>query len=387
MKMIRKGKKEKKKVLKLNNSVFGLKQSPRCWNKRITSFLSDNQFIPSLADPCVFLKYEENNDLTIIAIYVDDCFIIGKEGRIKRIKEMFNKEFKMKDNEELKGFLGIRVERDEKELRIDQEVYVENILKRFKMENSKPTDTPIIKEDKKIKNEEKDEIFEDVSTYQSAIGSLIYLATATRPDIAFAVNQAAQAMREPMQSDWVKVKRIMRYLQKTKKMKIVYKRNEKEEDEVIGFSDASYGEDRKDRKSTSGYLFIKAQAPIAWKSKKQPIVSLSSMEAEYIALTAATKEALWLRKLEKEIERKKENDEVKIRIYEDNQSAIKTANDEIHNERSKHIDIRYHFIRERIKRKEIEIKYLKTEDMIADILTKGLDKMKIQKLIKEMGLK
>ena len=97
---------------------------------------------------------------------------------------MFNKEFKMKDNEELKGFLGIRVERDEKELRIDQEVYVENILKRYKMENSKPTDTPKIKENKKIKNEEKDEIFEDVSTYQSAIGSLIYLATATRPDIA-----------------------------------------------------------------------------------------------------------------------------------------------------------------------------------------------------------
>ncbi len=178
----------------------------------------------------------------------------------------------------------------------------------------------------------------------------------------------------------------MRYLQKTKKMKIVYKRNEEKEDEVIGFSDASYGEDRKDRKSTSGYLFIKAQAPISWKSKKQQIVSLSSMEAEYIALTSATKEALWISKLEKEIERKKDNEKKAIKIFEDNQSAIKTASDEIHNERSKHIDIRYHFIRERIRRKEIEVKYLKTEDMVADILTKALAQTKITKQTQAMGL-
>ncbi len=214
---------------------------------------------------------------------------------------------------------------------------------------------------------------------------MIYLATATRPDISYPVNPAAQAMKEPTQQDWIKVKRIMRYLQKTKKMKIVYKRNEEKEDEVIGFSDASYGEDRKDRKSTSGYLFMKANAPISWKSKKQPIVSLSSMEAEYIALTSATKEALWIRKLEKEIEGKKDEEKA-IRIFEDNQSAIKTATDEIHNERSKHIDIRYHFIRERIRRKEIEVKYLKTDDMLADILTKALAQTKITKLTQAMGL-
>ncbi len=303
---------------------------------------------------------------------------------------MFNKEFKMKDNEELKGFLGIRVERNEEEMKIDQENYIENILKRFKMEECKPVDTPMIKEEKKNekdREEEKKDKFEDITTYQSAIGSLIYLATATRPDISYSVNQAAQAMKEPTKQDWIRVKRIMRYLQKTKKMKIVYRKDKEKEDEVIGYSDASYGEDRKDRKSTSGYLFMKAKAPIAWKSKKQPIVSLSSMEAEYIALTSATKEALWLRKLEKEIERRKDDEEKVIRIYEDNQSAIKTANDEIHNERSKHIDIRYHFIRERIKRKEIEVKYMKTDDMIADILTKGLDRMKIEKLTREMGLR
>ncbi len=295
---------------------------------------------------------------------------------------MFNKEFKMKDNEELKGFLGIRVERNEKEMKIDQENYIKNILKRYKMEECKPVDSPMIKEEKKNKEEEeKEERFEEITTYQSAIGSLIYLATATRPDISYSVNQAAQAMKEPKQSDWVKVKRIMRYLQRTKEMKIVYKKSN--ENEVIGYSDASYGEDRKDRKSTSGYLFIKAQAPISWKSKKQPIVSQSSMEAEYIALTSATKEALWISKLEKEIEGK----EKMIRIYEDNQSAIKTANDEIHNERSKHIDVRYHFIRERIKRNEIEVKYKKSEDMLADILTKGLDRRKIEKLTRDMGLR
>ncbi len=302
------------------------------------------------------------------------------------MKEMFNKEFKMKDNKELKGFLGINVERNEKQMSLDQKFYIENVLKRFNMQDCKSTTTPMIVEKKKNEEEKsKEKKMDDIGLYQSAIGSLIYLSIATRPDITYAVQQAAQAMKEPTEDDWIKVKRIFRYLQGTKSMKIVYStKEEEEENQIIGYSDASYAEDRKDRKSTSGYLFIKSNGPISWKSKKQPIVSLSSMEAEYIALTSAAKEAIWLSKLELELGENKMNKAISIK--EDNQSTIKTANDQILNERSKHIDVRYHFIRELIKEKRLKIEYLSTNDMLADTLTKPLGVIQLEKLNKEMGL-
>ena len=103
-----------RKVLKLNKSIYGLKQSPRCWNKRLTTFLEKEKFVQSKADPCVFIKENDKKEKTIIAIYVDDCFIIGKIDEINKVKEIFNKEFKMKDNKELEGFLGINVKRNEK---------------------------------------------------------------------------------------------------------------------------------------------------------------------------------------------------------------------------------------------------------------------------------
>jgi hypothetical protein len=372
------------KVLKLIKSIYGLKQSPRCWNKRITKFLENEKYNQSKADPCVFIKENNKKEKTIIAIYVDDCFIIGKIEEIKKIKEIFNKEFKMKDNGELSGFLGINVNRNNNELTLDQEFYIENMLKKFSMQDCKPVTTPMVaeKKNKIITKKEKEKEGVETIKYQSAIGSLIYLSVATRPDIAYAVNQAAQAMKSPTDEDWVKIKRIFRYLQGTKTMKIRYTKEENEkENQTVGFSDASYAEDRKNRKSTSGYIFLKSNGPISWKSKKQPIVSLSSMEAEYIALTSASKEALWIRKLDGELEK-----EQTITINEDNQSAIKTANDEIHNERSKHIDVRYHFIREAIKQKLIKLAYLQTTSMLADALTKPLGAIQLEKLNKDMGL-
>ena len=375
------------KVLKLNKSIYGLKQSPRCWNIRLTEFLTNQGYQISKADPCVFIKIN-NNQHTVIAVYVDDCFIIGKDKEIEEIKLMFHREFKMKDNKELKGFLGINVVRDEKKMSLDQQFYIENVLKRFGMQDCKPISTPMIIEKKKEEEKKgKEKKMEDISLYQSAIGSLIYLSTATRPDITYAVHQAAQAMKDPSEDDWIRVKRIFRYLQGTKTMKIIYsteKKEGEEEDKIFGYSDASYAEDRKDRKSTSGYLFIKSKGPISWKSKKQPIVSLSSMEAEYIALTAAAKEAIWLSKIETELGENKENKTITIK--EDNQSTIKTANDVILNERSKHIDVRYHFIRELIKDRRLKIDYLPTTDMIADMLTKPLGSIQLEKLNKEMGL-
>jgi hypothetical protein len=188
-------------------------------------------------------------------------------------------------------------------------------------------------------------------------------------------------MTKPKINDWIRAKRIPRYLKGTKMKKITY-RKEKNSNQIMGYSDASYGEDRIDRKSTSAYVFIKGNGPISWKSKKQPIISLSSMESEYIALAAAVKEALWLKKLEEELE----NETNQIQIYEDNQSTIKTSKDTIHNDRSKHIDVRYHFIREVINNKIINLEYKSTEEMIADALTKPVGPVKLMKLCNQMGL-
>jgi hypothetical protein len=186
-------------------------------------------------------------------------------------------------------------------------------------------------------------------------------------------------MQNPNEEDWMMVKRILRYLQKTKEAKLVYHAKPKE---LVGYSDASYAPSSEDRKSISGYLFQMNGAAISWRSKKQPIVSLSSMEAEYIAITAAIKEAQWLAKLEEELMMKQK----KMVIFEDNQSTIKTAKNEIHTERSKHIDVRYHFVREQVQNGAIEIKYCPTGEMTADLMTKALGAIKHAKFSESLGL-
>ena len=212
-----------------------------------------------------------------------------------------------------------------------------------------------------------------------AMGSLIYLANATRPDISYSVNLLARKMQNPSIQDWQDTKRIFRYLQGTKEMKLVY---QKKKSELHGFSDASYAEDKEDRKSKSGHVFMMNGGAVSWKSAKQPIVSLSRMEAEYIALTSATKEGIWLKKFEEEIQMPKKT----LTIFEDNQSTIKTATHKIHNDRSKHIDVRYHFIRECVEEEKIKIEYCPTSEMTADILTKSLGRILHERHTKNMGL-
>jgi hypothetical protein len=283
----------------------------------------------------------------------------------------------MKDLGNMKKIVGIRITNEPEKITLDQEEYINDMLIRFKMEDCKPTSTPMAVKNKGYKEDER--IFEDEKMYKQLIGSLIYLSNSTRPDICYSVNQLARNMQNPTFENWKQGKRILRYLQGTKQIKLIYK---KKKEELCGYSDASYAEDKKDRKSTSGQVFMKNGGAISWKSRKQKIVSLSSMEAEYIALTDATKEGIWLKKMEKELN--KENNI--LTIFEDNQSAIKTANNRIHNDRSKHIDVRYHFIRELIEEKKLKLVYCPTQNMIADIMTKALGKIAHERLRKAMGL-
>jgi hypothetical protein len=221
----------------------------------------------------------------------------------------------------------------------------------------------------------------DQQLYQSAIGGLMYLSMSTRPDITYAVGNLARFSSKPTKTHWTALKRVLRYLKGTMKHGILYSQNESAV--CVGFSDADWAGDINDRKSTSGYLFQMSGGAVTWKSQKQSCVALSTAEAEYIALSSATQESVWLRNLTSELGSPAETPTT---IYEDNQSAIAmTKNPQFHG-RAKHIDIKYHFIRENVNNGIIKLEYCPTEEMTADIFTKGLSREQFCKLRDKAGI-
>ncbi len=249
------------------------------------------------------------------------------------------------------------------------------------MENSKPVATPVDINTKLVKPLDDDEGI-DQTRFQSAVGSLLYLSTRTRPDIAYAVNNVAKFCAKPTKQHWTAVKRIMRYLNGTLDLGLLYHKEESKE--CVGFSDADWAGDQDDRRSMSGYMFQISGAAVSWRSKKQSCVTLSTAEAEYMALASATQEAVWMRKLLTDLQNKTEKPTV---IFEDNQSAIFMAKNPQYHGRAKHIDIKYHFIRDQIANGVINLKYCNTDDMVADMFTKGLSGEQFKKLRQLAGLK
>ncbi len=277
----------------------------------------------------------------------------------------------------------MRVERSKEKIDISQEAYVNEILEKFDMSDSKPAPTPLPQkvEELSMKSEESKKLYQNKKRYQSMIGALLYLSNTTRPDITYSVNFLARKMSNPTEQDNLFAKRVLRYLNGTRKMKLRY---DQKGEKLVGYSDASYAEDKRDRKSTSGYTFVANGGAISWKSNKQPTVTLSSCEAEYIALANAAKEAMWLKSLCREVDREERNEP--IIIYEDNQSTIMFANNPIQSERTKHIEVKYHYIRERVAEGKIKVKYVPTADQVADIFTKSLCRVQHEKLTRSLGL-
>lgn len=370
-------------VYKLKRSLYGLKQAPRCWNTTLDVQLKKIGFQQHSSDSCLYVSGQKD-ELFIIAVYVDDLILATRnKKRMDVVKKLLANQFEVKDLGELNYLLGVTVKQDHSSnsVWIGQPTYTSNILDRFGMSESKAVVTPVSSCSKLIQATDSDEIV-DQELYQSAIGSLQYLATMTRPDIAFALSNVAKFNSKPTTKHWTAVKRIFRYLRGTQKFGLLYKQLPKRQ-ECIGFSDSDWAGDLSDRKSTSGYIFTVGGGAISWKSKKQSCVALSTAEAEYIALSQAAQEAVWLRSLN--VGLKLEMTAPTI-IYEDNQSAICIARNPQGHGRSKHIDIKYHFIREKVQQEIIEVKYCKTEDMIADLLTKGLGKDRFEKLRQMTGL-
>ena len=315
----------------------------------------------------------------ILAVYVDDIIPVSNDiDMLNKEKEPLCKEFEMVDQGEIHFILGMSIKRDhpKKTLFISQQKYLESVLRRFGMENSKSISTPLDAGKTFHKRTEDEESF-NLQVYQQAIGCLTYVSTATRPDISAAVGVLSQYMSDPSKEHWAGIKRLLRYIKGTLSYGLMFEADEGESTNLYGYADANWAGDVDTRRSTSGYVFKVANSTVSWCSKKQATVAKSTTEAEYVSLSYATQEVIWMRKLLSDIGYKISEPTV---VYEDNQGAMEIAkNPKFHN-RTKHIDIAYHFIRERIASNEVKVIYCQTDDMLADVMTKALPRDKFEKL-------
>ena len=368
-------------VCKLNKSLYGLKQAPRCWNRTFTEYMKDIGFKQSNADSCVYIKSKET--LSIVACYVDDLVVITEtEEEMASLKGTLACRFKMKDMGELQYCLGVTIDQDKetKSITIHQEQYIQKILGRYGLLEAKTVSTPadvsvILQKDDGVSK------LVDSTMYQSMVGSLLYIAMCTRPDIAQAVGVVSKFNSKPMEAHLTAVKRILRYLKGTSKLGLKYEKGNNEQ--LIGYSDADWAGDRDDRHSTSGYVSLLSGGAITWMSKKQASVALSTAEAEYIALSSAAQEVVWLCRLLSDFGMEMSTC---TQIMEDNQGSIAISRNPVLHSRSKHIDIRYHYIREAIDHGIVDLTYCPTKEMVADILTKAVSRGQFEYLRIKMGL-
>lgn len=429
-------------ILRLRKALYGLKQAPRAWNDHIDAAFRKYGFKRCHSDYCVYVK-----DQVIVALYVDDILIISdNENEIINTKSFLRYEFEMEDMGEVKRFLGMDIKRMANgDYTINQRDYVRKILKRFGMHNCKPSKTPF-SPGTKLQAFDGEASAEDRTTYQQIVGSLMYAATSTRPDIAFHVSTLSRFNNNPGPEHFHAAKNVMKYLKGTEDYGLTFKAGTTEDGlNFHGYTDSDWAGDLDNRRSTSGFVFLAAGAAISWRSRRQNTVATSTTEAEYVAAAMASKEALWLRQLLSELKqyydsksylRKStakvqyhdnwfhEDDEQSLdhyasktstmagtpihckvqdkdydlyglppastlpttQIHCDNQGATALTRNPEQMKKTKHIDIAFHFVRERVGTGELKVDYIPTTDMVADGLTKPLSHAVHSAHMEAMGL-
>ena len=359
-------------VCKLEKALYGLKQAPRAWYKTLAAFMHESGLSPLKSDYAVFVNH---NRTLLVAVYVDDILIFGKDKiQINRLKNLLHRRFQMTDLGQASMYLGMQITRDRNRntIFLNQRKYIEIILDRFKMTDCNPVSTPMetgLKLCKRADTATPDEM----KQYQRLIGSLEYAAGATRPDITFAVHTLAQYASNPDNSHFTAAKRILRYLKGSINFSLVFVGNKEKEFTVFGYTDADWGGYTSDGKSISGYCFYIGNSLISHMSKKQATVALSTAESETHAAIQATKEAIWLRDILGELHLDQRGPTT---IYCDNQAAIALSRNPEYHSRSKHVNRKYHFLRENVESGTIELKFVGSTEMAADGLTKPLSKVK-----------
>lgn len=370
-------------VCRLHKALYGLKQAARCWFEVFEVVLKEKGFRNSAVDRCIYILDKGNVFRNIyVVLYVDDLVIATADiETMVSFKKYLTTKFCMKDLEDIKVFLGIRIERSENSITLDQTVYLKTVLSKFKMQDCNPVSTPLPNKLDYVALNSDDKYD---APCRNLIGSLMYAMLCTRPDLSAAVNILSRYTNKNNKELWQCLKRILRYIKGTLDIKLFYIRGDYNE-VLSGYVDSDWGSNQIDRKSTTGYLFkLFDRCTVSWNTKQQVSVAASSTEAEYMALFESVREALWLKSLLASINI---NISEPITIYEDNNGCISIANNPTNHKRSKHIDIKYHFSREQIKNNVIKLKYVSTGKQLADALTKPLPSTKIVEFRSGMGLK
>lgn len=379
-----------KKICKLQKSIYGLKQASRSWNIRFDEVVKALGFVKNEEEPCVYKKIS-GSALVFLILYVDDILLIGNDiPMLESVKTSLKNSFSMKDLGEAAYILGIRIYRDRSKrlIGLSQSTYIDKVLKRFNMQDSKKGFLPMSHGINLGKNQcpqttdERNKM--SVIPYASAIGSIMYAMLCTRPDVSYALSATSRYQSDPGESHWIAVKNILKYLRRTKDMFLVY--GGQEELVVNGYTDASFQTDKDDFRSQSGFVFCLNGGAVSWKSSKQDTVADSTTEAEYIAASEAAKEAVWIKKFVSQLG-VMTSASSPMDLYCDNSGAIAQAKEPRSHQKSKHILRRYHLIREIVGRGDVKICKIHTDLNVADPLTKPLPQPKHEAHTRAMGIR
>jgi hypothetical protein len=361
----------KNKALKLSKSIYGLKQAGLNWYNCISLYLLEIGFVKCLSDCCVFILDKGYDSSIIIIVYVDDMILASRlQTQIERIKQLIRNKFEIDDLGELKYYLGINIERSSNSIRVNQRSYISKLIEKYQLDDSRSVNTPLPTnfnfdphENLNLNSDERSYV-ENFPT-RELIGALNYVAVCSRPDISFAVGVLARFQDFPNLSTCTAIKHLLKYLNSTKDLSLIFSGKI---NGLVGFCDSDWASDHLTRKSTSGFVFFLGNSPISWQSKLQSTVALSSTEAEYVSASIATQEALWIRSLLREWGLSMS---MPTTIWCDNKGAIQIAQGPVNNKRTKHVDIRFHHIRDHVEKGDIVVDHIPTENMPADLLTKN----------------
>ncbi|CAA0827649.1 cysteine-rich RLK (RECEPTOR-like protein kinase) 8 [Striga hermonthica] len=372
---------EEHKVLRLRKALYGLRQAPRAWNAKLDATLGTLGFTRCATEHALYTRRRGKEEL-IVGVYVDDLIITGaREEDINGFKREMATRFRMSDLGQLSYYLGIEVKQGRDSITLCQRAYAGKLLERSSMADCKSCVTPMEERLKLTKASTAGKV--DATLYRSIVGGLRYLVH-TRPDIAFAVGYVSRFMEDPREDHWAAVKRLLRYVKGTVDQGIIFPKTTGGSGlRLTVFSDADMAGEIDGRKSTSGVLVFLGSASISWQSLKQKIVALSTCEAEYVAAATAACQAVWLRRLLGELTGEEARPPT---LMVDNQPAIALAKNPVLHDRSKHIDTRFHFIRDCVDEGQIILEFVESGRQLADILTKPLGRLRFMELRTKIGI-
>ncbi|GKA80909.1 retrovirus-related pol polyprotein from transposon TNT 1-94, partial [Tanacetum coccineum] len=365
-------------VYKLKKSLYGLKHAPHAWYDLLSKFLLSHEFSKGTVDPTLFIR-RQGKDILLVQIYVDDIIFTSTTPELcDQFSKIMCSKFKMSMMGKISFFLGLQISQSPRGILINQSKYALESLKKYGIESSDPMDTPMVEKSKL--DEDTQGKADDPTHYHGMVGTLMYL-TASRPDLIFVVCMCARYQAKPTEKHLHVVKRIFKYLRGTVNRGLWYPKDSSIA--LTAYADADHAGCLDTRRSTSGYMQLFGDRLVSWSSKGQKSVAISSTEAEYIAFLGCCAQVLWMRSQLTDYGRGFN----KIPMYCDNKSAIALCCNNVQHSRSKHIDIRFHFIKEQVENGVVELYFVNTEYQLADIFTKALGGERIVFLINKLGMR